>query len=144
VTKYVASTTLDKADWNNSHVLSGDVADAVAKLKEQDGPEIQVHGSGHLLQTLLQHGLVDEVQLMVFPVVLGAGKRLFADDTAPTALRMLDSTVSTTGVIVATYAPAGAIDYGSFQSLAARSTGVAGAGARGSASGFGPLTRALV
>jgi dihydrofolate reductase len=113
-TKYVASTTLDKAEWDNSHVLDGDAVEAVTKLKEQDGPEIQVHGSGNLLQTLLRHGLVDELQLMVFPVVVGRGKRLFADGTAPAALRVVKSVVSSTGVVVATYVPAGEIEFGSF------------------------------
>jgi dihydrofolate reductase len=113
-TKYVASRTLDKAEWNNSHLLSGDVAEEVAKLKEQDGPEIQVHGSADLIQTLLKHNLIDELRLWVFPVLLGTGKRLFADGTVPTGLRVLDSVTSTTGVIITTYACGAEIGYGSF------------------------------
>ena len=113
-TKYVASTTLDAVHWQNSELLRGDVAAAVAELKRGDGPEIQVHGSGNLVQTLLRHNLVDEFRLWVFPLVLGAGKRLFADGTVPAGLRLVESVSSSTGVTIATYAPAGAIRYGSF------------------------------
>ena len=83
-------------------------------MKQEDGPELQVHGSGNLIQTLLRHGLVDEYRLMVFPVVLGAGKRLFANGTVPAGLRLVDSTVSTTGVMIGTYEPAGQLVTGSF------------------------------
>ena len=90
------------------------MAEGVAALKRGDGPELQVHGSGNLVQTLLRHQLVDEFRLWVFPLVLGSGKRLFADGTVPTGLRLVDSTVSTTGVMIGTYEPAGEIVTGSF------------------------------
>jgi dihydrofolate reductase len=113
-TKYVASTTLDKAEWENSTLIDGDVAEQVARLKEEAGPELQVHGSGQLIQTLLRHGLVDEYRLWIFPVVLGSGKRIFADGTIPAGLKLTDTKTSTTGVIIARYERAGEIDYGSF------------------------------
>ena len=112
--KYVASTTLDKVEWNNSTLLQGDVAEAVAALKAQDGPEIQVHGSANLVQTLLRHDLVDELRLMIFPLVLGTGLRLFADGTIPAGLEVVDSTVTPKGVLGVVYRRAGAIQYGSF------------------------------
>lgn len=110
--KHVASTTLDRAEWNNSTLIAGDVADYVAALKQQDGPEIQVHGSPGLIQTLLEHDLIDEFRLWIFPVALGSGKRLFGDGTLPAAFRLLDSTVSKTGVAINTYARAGEIEIG--------------------------------
>jgi dihydrofolate reductase len=113
-TKYVASTTLDAVEWQNSNLLEGDVAEAVARLKEQDGPEIQVHGSGNLIQTLLEHDLVDEYRLFIFPIVLGTGKRLFADGAIPRGLKLVDSKTSTTGVLMATYEHGGELEYGSF------------------------------
>jgi dihydrofolate reductase len=112
--KYVASRTLDSVEWNNSTLLEGDVAEAVAKLKQEDGPEIQVHGSGDLLQTLLEHDLVDEFRIMIFPVVLGTGKRLFAEGAVPAGLTLAESAMSTTGVFMATYKREGDIRYGSF------------------------------
>jgi dihydrofolate reductase len=112
--KYVASRTLDSVEWNNSILLEGDVAEAVAKLKQEDGPEIQVHGSSNLIQTLLEHDLVDELKIMVFPVVLGTGKRLFAEGAVPAGLKLADSATSTTGVFMATYKREGDIKYGSF------------------------------
>ncbi|MFN2557063.1 MAG: dihydrofolate reductase family protein [Nitriliruptorales bacterium] len=112
--KYVASTTLDEVEWNNSTLLRGYVAEAVAALKEEDGPEIQVHGSGNLNQTLLRHDLVDEFRLMIFPLVLGSGKRLFADGTIAAGLKVVDSMMTGNGVLAAVYERAGAIDYGSF------------------------------
>lgn len=111
--KYVASRTLDRADWQNS-VLIRDVPADVAKLKAQDGPEIQVHGSSDLIQTLLAHDLIDEFRVWTFPLVLGGGKRLFDGGTMPGNLKLASSTISTTGVIMATYQRAGAIEYGSF------------------------------
>jgi dihydrofolate reductase len=114
-TKYVASRTLDKAEWNNSIVISGDVAEEVAKLKEQAGPEIQVHGSGDLIQTLLKHDLVDEFRLWVFPVLVGKGKRLFSEGTIPAGLTLADSTTTSTGVVISTYTRASEIGYGSFE-----------------------------
>jgi dihydrofolate reductase len=113
--KYVASRTLKSVDWNNSTLLKGDVAEAVAKLKQQAGPEIQVHGSANLLQTLIRHQLIDRYQLWIFPVVVGNGKRLFADGTVPGGLQLLDATTSTTGVVMATYEPAGGVPRGSFE-----------------------------
>ncbi|MEX0682187.1 MAG: dihydrofolate reductase family protein [Dehalococcoidia bacterium] len=112
--KYVASRTLDAVDWQNSTLLKGDVGSEVAKLKEADGPEIQVHGSSNLIQTLLRERLIDEFRLWIFPLMLGSGKRLFSDGTVPSALKLVDSKTATTGVVVATYRPAGEIEYGSF------------------------------
>ena len=113
-TKHVASRSRPTLEWRNSVLIEGDAAEGVAALKEQDGPELQVHGSGNLIQTLLRHGLVDEYRLWFFPVVIGSGKRLFADGTVPAALRLVDSEVSTTGVVMGTYEPAGEIVTGSF------------------------------
>lgn len=113
-TKYVASRTLDSVDWANSVLIEGDVSDAVAALKQQDDPELQVHGSGNLIQTLLQDNLIDELRLWRFPVVVGSGKRLFDAGTAPGGLRLVDYKVSTTGVFIGTYVPAGPIPVGSF------------------------------
>jgi len=113
-TKYVASRTLSEVEWQNSQLIRGDVAQEVAKLKRGNGPEIQVHGSANLLQTLLKNELIDVYRLWIFPLVLGTGKRLFADGTIPGALKLVDSKTSTTGVIIATFEPAGAIEYGSF------------------------------
>jgi dihydrofolate reductase len=115
-TKYVASTTLDSVDWANSQLLEGDVPTAIARLKEEDGPELQVHGSADLIQTLLEHDLVDEFRLMIFPVVIGKGKRLFGEGTVPGGLKLTDSTTSTTGVIIAFYERAGEVPIGSFAS----------------------------
>jgi dihydrofolate reductase len=113
-TKHVASRTLERVEWENSHLLEGDVAAAVRQLKEQDGPELQVHGSGDLLQTLQRHDLIDEYRLKIFPLVLGTGKRLFGDGAIPAALRLTDSKVASTGVVIATYERAGELEYGSF------------------------------
>ena len=113
-TKYVASRTLDQVEWSNSILIEGDVAEQVARLKEEDGPEIQVHGSSDLIQTLLGADLVDEFRLMTFPLVLGSGKRLFADGAVPVGLKLVDSKTSSTGVVIATYERADGIEYGSF------------------------------
>jgi dihydrofolate reductase len=113
-TKYVASRSNPTLDWEKSVLLRGDAAEAVAGLKEQDGPELQVHGSGDLIQTLLRSNLVDEFRLWIFPVVIGSGKRLFAEGTVPAGLRLADSVVSTTGVVMGTYLPTGEINLGSF------------------------------
>jgi dihydrofolate reductase len=110
--KHVASTTLERAEWQNSRLIAGDVADYVAALKREDGPEIQVHGSPGLIQTLLEHDLIDEFRVWIFPVVLGRGKRLFGGGAIPAGLRLLDSHVSQTGVTINTYARAGAIEPG--------------------------------
>ncbi len=104
VRKYVVSTTLDKAEWNNSVLIKGNVVEEVAKLKQQDGRDITVHGSGTLAQTLIQNDLVDVVRLLVYPVVLGKGKRLFQDGTAAT-LRLVESRPFTSGVIGLIYEP---------------------------------------
>jgi dihydrofolate reductase len=114
-TKYVASRSCPTLEWTNSVLIEGDVADRIAALKTEDGPELQVHGSANLIQTLLGHSLVDEYRLWVFPVVLGSGKRLFADGAVPARLKLVDSTVSTTGVVIGTYQPAGEIVTGSFE-----------------------------
>ncbi|GAA2097756.1 dihydrofolate reductase family protein [Microlunatus panaciterrae] len=112
--KYVASRSRPTLEWSNSVLIEGDAAEGIAKLKQEDGPELQVHGSGHLIQTLLRHHLVDQYRLWVFPVVIGSGKRLFSDGTIPAALKLVDSVVSTTGVMIGTYQPAGEIVTGSF------------------------------
>jgi dihydrofolate reductase len=112
-TKYVCSRSGPSLDWGPA-VLIEDAAEGVAALKQEDGPELQVHGSGNLAQTLIRQGLVDEYHLWVFPVVLGQGKRLFAEGTIPAALRLVDSKVSATGVFMGTYEPAGEVVTGSF------------------------------
>jgi dihydrofolate reductase len=113
-TKYVASRSRPTLEWSRSVLIEGDAADGIAALKKGDGPELQVHGSGNLVQTLLRHDLVDQYRLWVFPLVLGSGKRLFAEGTIPSGLRLVDSRVSTTGVVIGTYEPAGEIVTGSF------------------------------
>jgi dihydrofolate reductase len=113
-TKYVASRSHPALTWERSVLLEGDAADAVASLKAEDGPELQVHGSGNLIQTLMANDLVDRYRLWVFPVVLGSGKRLFADGAIPSALNLVDHQVSTTGVTIGTYEPAGDLVTGSF------------------------------
>jgi dihydrofolate reductase len=112
--KYVASRTLANLGWHNSELLQGDVAEAVATLKAGDGPTLLVQGSTELIQTLLAHDLVDELRVWTFPVVVGPGKRLFGAGTQAGAYRVIDSTLSSTGVIMTTYRRAGDIDYGSF------------------------------
>ena len=113
-TKYVASRSRPTLEWQNSVLIEGDAAEGIAALKQTDGPELQVHGSGNLIQTLLRHNLVDEYRLWVFPLVIGSGKRLFAEGTIPSGLKLVDSKVSTTGVVIGTYEPAGEIVTGSF------------------------------
>jgi dihydrofolate reductase len=113
-TKYVASRGRPKLDWANSVLIEGDAADGLAALKREDGPELQVHGSANLIQTLLRNNLVDRFRLWVFPVVLGSGKRLFADGAIPAGLKLVDSNPSSTGVMIATYEPAGEIKRGTF------------------------------
>jgi dihydrofolate reductase len=110
--KFVASRTLDTLAWNNSHLLKGDVAEEVAKLKAQEGGEIQVHGSGNLIQTLLQHDLVDTLRIWQFPVVLGTGKRLFGEGTIPRSFRLVDTQLNTTGAVLHVYERAGGLKYG--------------------------------
>jgi len=113
--KYVASRTLNKVDWNNSALLKEDVVQEIRKLKEQDGPELQVHGSSNFIQTLLKHNLIDEFHIWIFPVVIGSGKRLFGQGALPSGLKLTDSKTSSTGVIMATYEPAGELRTGTFE-----------------------------
>lgn len=113
-TKYVASKTLSASDWENSVFLQGDVVEALKKLKQEEGPDLQVWGSGNLVQTLLKHDLVDELKLKIFPVLLGTGKRLFAEGTVPAAFTLVESKVSPSGVIFANYTRAGEVKTGSF------------------------------
>ena len=111
--KYVASKTLTKLDWNNSKLIDGDVTKGIKRIKEQDGPEIQVHGSGNLIQTLLKHDLVEELWLKIFPVTLGVGKRLFAEGVIPAGFKLLESGISSSGVIIASYERADEVKTGS-------------------------------
>ena len=104
--KYVASRTLRDLDWQNSTLIEGDVAEEVAKLKAQPGKNIAVLGSGELVQTLIQHDLVDEYFLAVYPLLLGSGKRLFRDTDAPKKLSLVDSKPTSTGGVLLTYRPA--------------------------------------
>jgi dihydrofolate reductase len=112
--KYVASATLRSPDWAGTQVLGGDVVAEVTRLKAQPGGELQVHGSGALAQTLMEHDLIDEYRLFSFPVHVGAGKRLFRDATPAAALRMVSSTTTGAGVVISSYEPAGAVRIGSF------------------------------
>ena len=109
---FVASRTLDKVTWNNSHLLKGDVAEEVAKLKVQEGGEIQVHGSSDLLQTLLKHNQIDTLRIWQFPVVVGTGKRLFGEGTIPGSFRLVDTQQTATGAILHVYERAGGLKYG--------------------------------
>jgi dihydrofolate reductase len=113
-TKYVVSASRPALIWGPAVLVEGDVPARIAGLKGEAGPELQVHGSGNLIQTLLRHGLVDRFYVWVFPVLVGSGKRLFADGTAPAGLRLTRSTVSKTGVVIGTYEPAGELKTGSF------------------------------
>lgn len=108
-TKYVASNTLTSSDWEPSVILNGDIAEKVGKIKEQPGPDLNVWGSGNLLQTLLKHELVDTFWLMIYPITLGAGKRLFAEGIMPATFKVTESTVTPNGVIVVNYERAGSI-----------------------------------
>lgn len=101
--KYVVSSTLQSADWTNSTILSGDVADEVEKLKDEVGGTILVHGSAMLVQALIEHDLVDELRLMVFPVILGSGKRLFGETADKKSFKLADSKVVGDGVAILTY-----------------------------------------
>lgn len=112
--KHVASRTLTTLHWNNSTLLHGDVASAIIALKAQPGPDLQMIGSGNLIQTLQAASLIDEYNVWTFPVVLGRGKRLFSEIAKPSALRLVHSQVSTTGVVMSTYVPGGNVQPGSF------------------------------
>jgi dihydrofolate reductase len=111
-TKYVASNTWTSSKWQPSVFLSGDIADKVAKIKQQSGPDLHVWGSGHLLQTLIKQDLVDAFWLMIYPITLGGGKRFFADGTIPAAFKVTESHVSPTGVIIVNYERSGAVTTG--------------------------------
>jgi dihydrofolate reductase len=113
-TKYVVSYTRTSHEWKKSVFISGNVVDEIRKLKEEEGPDLQVHGSGELIQTLLQYDLVDEFWLKIFPLTLGAGKCLFDKGTNPAAFTLVESKTSPTGVIVATLRRAGDVKTGSF------------------------------
>lgn len=114
--KYVASCTLTTLNWNNSVLLEGDAVPAITALKTQPGPDLQIIGSGNLIQTLQAASVIDEYNVWVFPVVLGRGKRLFGETARPSALRLIDSQVSKTGVVMSTYVADGDIEAGSFGS----------------------------
>ena len=113
-TKYVVSKTLTTHEWKKSVFLKGNVVDEMKKLKQQDGPDLQVHGSWNLLQTLMEHDLVDEFWLKIFPVTLGMGKRLFDAGTFPASYTLVESQTSPLGVIIATVKRAGEVKTGSF------------------------------
>lgn len=114
-TKYVASRGNPTLLWERSMLLEGDVARSVGQLKAQDGPELQVYGSGDLVRTLRAHGLIDRYFLWIHPLIVGSGKRLFPEGTAPGALRLVDSQVSSTGVIMGSYEPAGEVVTGTIE-----------------------------
>jgi dihydrofolate reductase len=113
-TKYVVSASSPKLDWENSVLIEGDVVAELTELKQQDGPMLQVHGSGNLIQTLLKNDLVDELWLKIFPVTLGQGKRLFAEGTMPAAFELMESQTTPKGVIFANYKRSGEVKTGSF------------------------------
>ena len=111
-TKYVASNTMTSGEWQPSVFLNGDITEKVAKIKQQQGPDLHVWGSGNLIQTLMKHDLVDAFWLMIYPITLSGGKRLFADGTIPMAFKVTESRVTPSGVIVVNYERAGAITIG--------------------------------
>jgi dihydrofolate reductase len=113
-TKFVASNTLTIHEWSKSVFLKGDVASEIKKIKQLDGPDLQVHGSSNLIQTLLEYDLIDEFWLKIFPVTLGAGKRLFDKGTMPAAFALVESKASPSGVIIANFKRAGDVKTGSF------------------------------
>jgi dihydrofolate reductase len=112
--KHVVSRKLTSTGWSNSSLLTGDVVEEVTRLKQAPGKELQVHGSGALAHTLIEHDLIDEYRLLYFPVHLGSGKKLFADGAKAAGLRLMKAKTTGTGVIIATYEPAGPVRYGSF------------------------------
>lgn len=114
--KHVASRTLQSLEWNNSSLLGGDIVSALTALKGQPGPDLQIIGSGNLIQTLQAVSLIDEYNVWASPVVLGRGKRLFENGARPCALRLVDSKSSKTGVVMSTYVPAGDIRFGTIGS----------------------------
>lgn len=110
--KYVVSHTQIELPWNNSYLVNGDVVGEIKKLKQNEGPDLFIWGSGNLIQTLLQHDLIDKMHILTYPVTIGSGKKLFAEGTKPKAFKVTESTVSPTGVIIATYEPAGELTTG--------------------------------
>ena len=110
IPKYVVSTTLKELEWNNSHLIQGNIAEEVAKLKQQEGKDILVAGSRELVRTLMQHDLIDENRLMVHPIVLGGGKRLFRDGSDKAVLKLVDTKSFSSGIVVLSYQPAGKED----------------------------------
>ncbi|TPK65450.1 dihydrofolate reductase [Mesorhizobium sp. B2-4-19] len=113
-TKYVATHRPDTLTWQNTQWLGEDIVAALRRLKQEDGPDLLIQGSADLIQTLLANGLIDEIRLMIFPLLLGKGKRLFGDDAMPAAFKLMKSQTSSNGVIIATYERAGEIEVGSF------------------------------
>jgi dihydrofolate reductase len=113
-TKYVASNTMTSHEWSKSIFLTGDVVGEIKKLKQEEGPELQVHGSATLIQTLMAHDLVDEFWLKIFPVTLGKGKRLFGDGTIAASYTLTESKSSPSGVVIASFKRAGEVETGSF------------------------------
>ena len=111
-TKYVASNTMTSHEWQPSVFLSGDIAEKVSKLKQEEGPDLHLYGSANLLQTLMKHDLVDAFWLKIYPLTLGNGKRLFTDGTIPAAFKVTESQVSPSGVIIVNYERAGAVTTG--------------------------------
>lgn len=117
--KYVVSRRRNKKlSWANSELVSGNIISKIKKLKKGDGPELQVHGSSHLIQTLLKHDLIDEFRLKIFPITLGKGKRLFAEGTIPSGFELVECKASPRGVVIATYRRVGAIITGPFTDFA--------------------------
>ncbi len=109
-TKYVASNTITTSDWQPSVFLSGDITEKITRMKQHQGPDLHVWGSGNLVQTLLKQDLIDEFWLMIYPITLGCGKRLFADGTIPTTYKVAESTVTPKGVIIVRYERTGTIE----------------------------------
>ncbi len=114
VTKYVASNTLTEHHWQPSVFLNGDIVEKIQRLKQENGPNLHLYGSANLMQTLMQHDLVDELWLKIYPITLGSGKRLFSDGTAPAAFKLSACQVTSTGVIIANYVRAGEVQTGSY------------------------------
>ncbi len=112
--KFVVSNSLEKLEWENSYLIKGDVPEEINKLKHDDGPEIHIHGSGNLIQTLLKHDLIDEFWLKIFPITLGTGKRLFAEGSFPAGFKLDSGQISPGGIIVANYIRSGPVKTGSF------------------------------
>lgn len=114
VPKYIASRTLDRVDWQPGHLLRGDIVEAIRRLKAEPGGELQVHGSASLIQTLVQNRLVDEFRIWIAPVLLGKGKRLFAEGAVPTGLELVETRTTSTGVVLHVHRVVGDVTHGSF------------------------------